>query len=104
LIDRTERNNLVPYAYAGFSSPVPIKIESWEMLGPSNRFYDKFDSINYFVIFTDTALSRHLDTLVDHFGPMKEVFHATPSALDRLLHLMNPAHNFTNESWVFKKD
>ena len=104
LVDRTERTNLVPYAYAGFSSPVPIKIENWEMLGPSNRFYDKFDSINYFVIFTDTALSRHLDTLVDHFGPMKEVFHATPSALDRLLHLMNPAHNFTNESWVFKKD
>jgi Alg9-like mannosyltransferase family len=104
LVDRTERNILVPYAYAGFSSPIPIKIENWEMLGPSNRFYYKFDSINYFVIFTDTALSRHLDTLVDHFGPMKEVFHSTPSTLDRLLHFMNPAHNFTNESRVFKKD
>lgn len=104
LVDRTEGNKLTPYQYAGAAAPPPIRIDDWGGLSPRNLYFPKFYSTNYFIVFSDTALEVHLDSLTRFFGPLRPVFHSQPSAVDRLLHFMNPRHNFANESWVFKRD
>jgi hypothetical protein len=104
LIDRTERLKIIPYGYAGYAAPRPINIDSAAQLGENHRDYYRYDSINYFVIFTDSNPDNHIRMLSPHFGALRQVYHINPSPLDWILHKLNPGHNHLNESYIYKRD
>lgn len=103
LIDRTERKRFLAISYAGYTRPEYVKIDHWDdfdrLVGKSRQF----DSVNYFVIFSDENPQEHLDSLGNYYGGLKKVFHSTPSLMDGILHFLNPDHNHTNEAWVYKR-
>ena len=103
LIDRTERRRFVAVEYAGINQPNTVAVDSWDYLDSLKSMTGLFESINYFVVYTDINPAAHADSLAERFGPIRQVFHSPPSVVDRILHSMNPKHNHTNEAWVFKK-
>lgn len=103
LVDRTERKLLAPYSYAGIDTDMPILLDRWEMLDTAAERDIWFDSVNYLVVFSDTAQEIHRQRLATYFGDMTPVYHAPPSLVDMLLHFLNPRHNHTNEAWVYRR-
>ncbi|MCX6825892.1 MAG: glycosyltransferase family 39 protein [candidate division Zixibacteria bacterium] len=103
-LDQVERNKLIPYSYVGFNSPPPMKIYDWPSLERFAQFPDTFNNINYIIVFGDRTPKCHTDSLSRYMGSLKQVFHSSPSFVEELLHLLNPGHNLTNESWVFRRN
>ena len=103
LIDRTERRRFIAFSYAGYKRPGEIVLDKWATLQKNHLDNPQYDSVNYFVIYSDVKPERHADSLAKTFGPIKQVFHSSPSTVDMLLHFMNPKHNHTNEAWVYKR-
>ncbi|SYZ74647.1 membrane hypothetical protein [Candidatus Zixiibacteriota bacterium] len=103
LVDSTERIRLIPFEYEGFGRPRPILLFPRDTLGSEDLLGPSRDSINYFVIFTDDSLSRHLADLESDFGRLEPVFHSTPSLMDGILHALNPNHNLENCAWVCRR-
>ncbi len=103
LVDRTERKLLAPYSYAGINTAMPILLDRWETLDTAAERVNWFDSVNYIVVFSDTAQEMHRQRLSTYFGEMTPVYHAPPSLVDMLLHFLNPRHNHTNEAWVYRR-
>ncbi|RKX17386.1 MAG: hypothetical protein DRP51_10940 [Candidatus Zixiibacteriota bacterium] len=103
LIDRTERRRFMAYGYAGYNRPGFRLLDNWSELDEIRKESSLYDSINYFIIYTDSDPGRHVDSLTTVFGPIKQVFHSTPSTMDFVLHFLNPEHNHTNEAWIYKR-
>jgi len=104
IIDRTERRRFIAITYAGYDRPDYFNVDRWETLDSLNDSSSIFDQADYFVIFTDENIEAHASSLTRYFGPLKPVFHSTPSVMDAILHFMNPKYNHLNEAWVYKKD
>lgn len=103
LVDRTERHRFMTTDYAGYEQPDFIALDKWSELGEIQNESSLYDRVNYFIIYTDREPVGHVDSLTKAFGPLKQVFHSTPSTVDILLHFLNPKHNHTNEAWVYRR-
>ena len=103
LIDRTERRRFMAFGYAGYFRPGFRVLDNWNELEKIKKESFLHDSINYFIIYTDSEPILHVDSLTKAFGPIKQVFHSTPSTVDIILHFLNPEHNHTNEAWIYKR-
>jgi hypothetical protein len=102
LVDRTERCRLIPISYAGIEAPKIDSLNAWSDLYFGDSTAHKFDDIDYVIVYSDNRIGDHVDSLTRFLGPLEMVFHSTPSIVDRILHLMNPKHNHTNEARVYK--
>lgn len=103
LIDSTERMRLFPYEYAELKRTDFIELYSWDSLGVIGKTNPAFDSIDYVIIFSENSLQCHLDSLEKYLGRLQLVFKSDPSLVDNILHRLNPLHNHTNQSWVFRR-
>lgn len=103
LIDRTERCRFMAFRYAGYIRPGLRVLDNWNELEKIKKESSLYDSINYFIIYTDSEPILHVDSLTKAFGSIKQVFHSTPSTVDIILHFLNPEHNHTNEARVYKR-
>lgn len=103
LIDRTERRRFMAVSYAGYTQPVYGVLDNWGDLENIKKDSSFFDSINYFIIYTDSEPVVNVDSLSRTFGSITQVFHSTPSTVDVVLHFLNPRHNHTNEAWIYKR-
>ena len=104
LIDRTERRRFMAFGYAGYTRPDFRVLDNWSELEEISKDSLMYGLINYFIIYTDAEPILNVDSLTKTFGPLKEVFHSTPSTVDIVLNFLNPRHNHTNEAWVYKRD
>ena len=104
IVDRTERRRFLAVSYAGYAKPDYFKVDKWEELAGLESDSHIFDRANYFIIYSDDHVERHADSLAGYFGPVRLVFHSTPSLMDAILHFMNPKYNHLNEAWVYKRD
>lgn len=97
IFDCTERNFLIPYQYLGKNPQPYIKINSFAQLESLHM-----DDPNYIVIFADENYQEHIDSLKNHFLRLEPKSHSAPSAVDYILHVLNPKYNHTNEAYVVK--
>jgi hypothetical protein len=103
LIDRAERKRYPAISYAGYDRPYRVEINSWQDFERLSDISPRFHSANYFLVYSESNLQQHLDSLFTYRGSLKRVFHSSPSLMDRILHFLNPKYNRTNECWVYKK-
>lgn len=104
LIDRTERRRFMAFGYAGYNRSGFRVLDKWDELEEIKNDSLLYNSINYFIIYTDAEPVSNVDSLVKAFGPLRQVFHSAPSTVDIVLNFLNPKHNHTNEAWVYKRD
>jgi len=104
IIDRTERRRFIAITYAGYNRPDYFNVDKYETLDTLDKNSPVFTGADYFVVYSDKHAAERADTLSRYFGPVKPVFHSTPSIMDAILHFMNPKYNHLNEAWVYKKD
>ncbi len=102
LIDQTERRRFMAFSYAGHNRPGFRVLDAWPELEEIKSDSLLLHSINYFIIYTDVEPVANVDSLVQTFGPIEQVFHSPPSTVDVVLNFLNPKHNHTNEAWVYK--
>ncbi len=104
LVDCTDRKRLVPFEYAGLPCLPPIMLYDWDSLYATDGPYERLDSVNYLVIFTEDSLAKHTEMLQKRFGKIQPIYRATPSFMDKILHVLNPMHNYTNQAWVCRRE
>jgi hypothetical protein len=97
IFDCTERNFLIPYEYLGKSPPPYARIIRYSQLDSLTM-----QNPNYIVIFADENYQQHIDSLKNHFLRLEIKSHSAPSAVDYILHVLNPKYNHTNEAYVVK--
>jgi len=68
-----------------------------EMVGEGNP-----SPYTHAIILTHQDIEAHKERLEAIFGPLTLIRHVGPSLADWILHKMNPTHNHSKESWVFK--
>lgn len=92
-----------PLDYGGFEIIERSYLHDWSQLNDlvpdscnSNR--------DYFILYPPDPEDRdaYVDSLSTRVGPVTLVAHIGPSAVDWLLHLMNPGHNRTNDAWIYR--
>jgi len=102
ILDRAERKRYLAIGYAGYKKPEHYKINNWPDFEVVSGI-DAAQEANYFIVWSEGQLERHVDSIVAHWGPVEEVFHSTPSMVDAILNYLNPKYNDRNEAWVFRK-
>ncbi len=96
-----DKNRLIPIDYGGLELIDSCVAYNWADLD-SDLFRAK--DFDYFVLFPprEELLESHKDSIIKRFGNIELTHHSAPSAIDYILHKLNPRHNSTNEAWVFK--
>lgn len=98
-----EKGRLYPTDYADLVRHQQVYVKKWEDLGAIADSRDGFARIDVALVYPehDEDLSRYVDSLSDHLGPLRVLFTVEPSTVDRVLHALNPRYNPTNRSWVY---
>ncbi len=104
LIDISERQQFVPYAYwrNDRSGAVVLRTASDLDSLVRNGVLSSSAPPRYAVIVTDDHLNEKLRELERVLGKYEVVYHGQPSLIDALAHTLNPKYNRRNESWVVK--
>ncbi len=99
-----EGGRIFPFHYGGFELIQRGYIYSWSDLKAFENPLQAGPAYDFFIIYPPSQrdLPRFLDSLSSRFGPLEEAFHIGPSAVDYVLHLLNPKHNKTHEAWVYR--
>ena len=97
---------IYPWEYGGYSEVRPGAIRSWADLQLFDVNPWLKDSVAFYLLYPPNAdsLPVFVDSIESRVGPIKQVFHAPPSLIDRTLHRFNPKYNPTKEVWVYKPD
>jgi hypothetical protein len=104
LIMSPEQGRLYPLAYAGREQPELRFVRTWPELADLNRS-TKDPPIACAILYPPEPedLGRYEDSLKLVASDMQEAARIAPSAVDRMLHLLNPGHNPRNEAWIFRR-
>jgi hypothetical protein len=92
-----------PLDYAGTPRIRHAMVYRWSELSPVAERNEKHP-YRYFVLYPPRSedLSAYVDSIETYFGPIKELYHSSPSTVDYVLHFLNPKHNRTNEAWLYR--
>ncbi|MEE8576546.1 MAG: glycosyltransferase family 39 protein [candidate division Zixibacteria bacterium] len=100
-----DQSHIYPYNYGGLKPMRRGHIKKWDDL---RQFIDKPSTASEFDFFVLLPLGSeqvpaYVDSLTRRIGNLELVMHVGPSAIDYMLHKMNPKHNPTREAWVYRK-
>ncbi len=99
-----ERYINFPYLYGGLGKNQRDYVYGWSDLTTilPHDTKPRFDFAYFLLYPKDSAdLPVYVDSLSNHVGPIRELFHVGPSTADWMLHRLNPRFNPTNDVWVF---
>jgi len=99
-----EGGRIYPFYYAGFKLIRRALVYQWSDLERFENTRHPQPGFDFFILYppSERDLPRFVDSLSVRFGPLEESFQVCPSAIDFVLHTMNPEHNRTHEAWVYR--
>ncbi|UCG61297.1 MAG: glycosyltransferase family 39 protein [Candidatus Zixiibacteriota bacterium] len=104
LLVSPDKRRIWPGFYSGAVLMNRRYVMDWNRIDAAFRSLGDTVEIDYYLLYPpDSAdLPRYVDSLVARSGPIRQVFHVGPSAVDYVLHMLNPEHNPTNEVWAYQ--
>lgn len=104
VFDCTARKKWLSYSYWDYRKPNAVKLTPKYDLDDAIQSADISLSSppSYIVVYIDGYPDDQLAAYGSQLGKYEVVYHAEPSLIDLILHLMNPKYNHKNEAWVLK--
>jgi hypothetical protein len=106
IIIKPHLKKIIPLDYAGFKSSQISVVGSWDDLNSYRINNKEWKNWEYYFLYpnNENELEEYLDSINTIFGPV--TLHRTiePSSIDNLLHSLNPKHNPSYKTWIYKRE
>jgi hypothetical protein len=98
-------DGLYAWEYSGFGGLHREVIRAWPDLARFDTRPGLQDSVDFYLLYPPTidSLRAYVDSIQSRVGPLHEVFHVTPSLIDKTLHRLNPKFNPNREVWAYRR-
>lgn len=101
MIVKPDLKKFIPFGYAGIKSSQITLINTWDEL---NSLKNQSKDWGYYILYPNKEidLDSYLDSVTSLYGPVKLDKTIEPSAYDNLLHNLNPKHNPSYKTCIYK--
>jgi len=106
ILIQPDTDKFMPLDYAGFICPQITLIRNWNDLDLIWNDYKVRENFEYYFLYpkNENELEEYLDSVNANFGPVTFQRTIEPSYYDNLLHSLNPKHNPSYKTWIYKSE